>query len=269
MKSLRNDILICCPSYKRADQVDTLRYLRGITVYVSESEASLYRYHNQRAAAGGKIVAMPDKVQGNIARVRNWILDQNRDRTVCIVDDDLQYVGYFEGDQEVKLDEKMFGVFLQKYTRIAHELGSPLWGINLNIDKQCYREYTPFSFTSVVLAPFMVHISPVCRFDENIPLKEDYDFCLQTLNRHRKILRVNKYHYLTKQGGAKTGLGQTGGCASMRSLDEERRQLELLRRKWGDNIVQLDGLEKSRSHKSVKEKRFDINPVIRIPIMGV
>lgn len=266
MKSSKADILVCCPSYKRPTQVDTLRYLQKISVYVSESEALNYRKSNP----GADIRTMPDKVQGNIARVRNWILDQNKGRVVCIVDDDLQWIGWHEQDEAFKIEgEDQLYAFIKKYTLIAKELETPLWGINLNMDKQCYREYTPFSLTSVVLAPFMVHIDPVCRFDENIPLKEDYDFCLQTLNRHRRILRVNKYHYLTKQGGGKTGIGQTGGCASMRSLREERRQLALLQAKWGDKIIQLDGLENSRSHKSSKQRSFDINPIVRVPIKGV
>ncbi len=265
MKS-SSEILICCPSYKRAQQVDTLKYLPNIVVYVADKEGGAYRYFNPQA----HIRVMPDNIQGNIARVRNWILDQNPGRTVCIVDDDLQFIGLHEAGEQKKLEnEQQVRQFIAKYTRIAQELGTPLWGINVNMDKQCYREYTPFSFTSVVLAPFMVHIKPECRFDESMPLKEDYDFCLQTLNRHRKILRVNKYHYLTKQGGAATGRGQTGGCGSMRSLDEELRQLKLLQKKWGSDIVKVDGLEKSRSHKSQKEKRFDINPVVRVPIGGI
>lgn len=260
------EILVCCPSYKRAERVETLRYLPEICVYVSESERVNYQKANPRA----NIQAMPTKVQGNIARVRNWILDQNKGRPVCIVDDDLQYIGYYEGDEQKRIEGMaQLQVFLQKYTVLAQDLGTPLWGVNVNMDKQCYREYTPFSFTSVVLAPFMVHIDPVCRFDETMPLKEDYDFCLQTLNAHRKILRVNKFHYLVKQGGSRTGQGQTGGCASMRSLDEEKRQLGLLQKKWGQRIVQVDALDNSRSHKSSKTKSFDINPVIRIPIGGI
>jgi hypothetical protein len=262
-----SDILVCCPSYKRPF-VETLAYLPHCRVYVAESEEAEYR--RQNIGKGLDLKTMPDKIQGNIARVRNWILDQNKGRIVCIIDDDLQWIGWHEGEALCRIEtEHQLNRFLAKYSLMAMELGTPLWGINVNMDKQCYREYTPFSFTSVVLAPFMVHIDPVCRFDEAIPLKEDYDFCLQTLNRHRKILRVNKFHYLTKQGGSKSGAKQTGGCAAMRSLDEEKRQLLLLQKKWGNQIVQADALEHSRSHSSEKSKNFDVNPIIRVPIGGI
>lgn len=266
MNSLQSKFLVCCPSYRRPTQVDTLRYFPNISVYIAAGEMAQYRLANRDA----NLVAMPNKVQGNIARVRNWILDHNKDKIICIVDDDLQYIGYYEKDVEYKIEseDQLMG-FLEKYTQVAIDLETPLWGININLDKQCYREYTPFSLTSVVMAPFMVHIHPTCRFDEQLPLKEDYDFCLQTLNRHRKILRVNKYHYLTKQGGSKTGVNQSGGCAVSRSLDKEESQLDLLQKKWGSRIVQRDSLDNSRSHSSKKEKAFDINPVVRVPILGI
>lgn len=262
--------IVCCPSYRRPDQVETLKLFPSVRVYVAEKEYGLYKYHNQKAARNRQIVAMPDNVQGNIARVRNWILDQHKNEAVCIIDDDLMYLAQWRGDQAYRVEnEAELVAILQKYTLMAMELGTPLWGMNVNLDKQCYREYSPFSLTSVVLAPFMVHVKTPHRFDESIPLKEDYDFCLQTLNENRKILRVNSYHYLSRQGCNKTSAGQTGGCAASRSVAEEHRQLALLQKKWGSTIVKVDSLDKSQSHKSEKRKAFDINPIIRVPIMGI
>ena len=36
------------------------------------------------------------------------------------------------------------------------------------------------------------------RYDPNLPLKEDYDFCIQICNDERQILRFNQYS-LTKE----------------------------------------------------------------------
>jgi hypothetical protein len=141
--------------------------------------------------------------------------------------------------------------------------GVKLWGINVNYDKQCYREYTPFSLTSYIGGPFMVHIDTDLRFDERLPLKEDYDYTLQHLNKYRKVLRVNKFFYVVKQ------MEQVGGCATYRNLEREIEQLNLLRKKWGSRIVQNDSLENSRSHKSDKKRTFDVNPIIRVPIGGI
>lgn len=254
------DIIVCAPSYRRADNVDTLKYLPSTKIYVAESEAPAYRQHN----SPGNIVAVPDSFQGNLCRIRNKILDDNKGKIVCIIDDDLRMIYFFENRERKKIStEDEFQNFLLKYSILADDLGVKLWGINVNPDKQCYREYTPFSMVSYIGGPFMVHMDTDLRFDEKLPLKEDYDFTLQTLNKYRKVLRVNKYSYEAKQ------TEQAGGCAVYRNVDREREQLMLLRKKWGSGIVRDDSLENSRSHKSSKLKRFDINPLIVAPIRGV
>ena len=137
--------------------------------------------------------------------------------------------------------------------------------MNVNYDRQCYRENTPFSTISYIGGPFQVFLrGNECFYDEALPLKEDYDMTLQQLRRHRIALRLNKYFYRVKQSE------QVGGCATYRNLDKEREQLETLRRKWGARIVRFDFSD--RSHKGVKSRNavfIDYNPVIKSPIRGV
>jgi hypothetical protein len=108
----------------------------------------------------------------------------------------------------------------------------------LNFDKQAYREYSPFSFTSVILGPFMVHLKHDLRFDERFPTKDDYDFSIQVLNKYRRILRFNKYFYVCKMAGS--GSGQVGGHAHIRNVHNEMAQVIGLQKKWGSKIVKLD-----------------------------
>lgn len=255
---MRNEIAICAPSYKRPDKVDTLKYLPSTKIYIDEREYPEYRKHNPMA----NLVPVNPKHQGNLCRIRNKILDDHRNGIVCIIDDDLKEIACFENNQRIKLKtEAEVFAFLAKYTLVAEEMGVRLWGININNDKQCYREYTPFSLTSYIGGPFMVHIRPELRFDERLPLKEDYDFTLQHLNRYRRVLRVNKFYYVVKQ------VQQTGGCAVYRNIEREKEQLALLQKKWGKDIVRVDTGE--RNHKTTKERPIDINPVLMAPIKGV
>lgn len=252
-------ISVAAPSYKRPNAVDTLTYLPSTKIYVDEKEADEYRKNYPKA----NIVAVESKYQGNVCRIRNKILEDHKNEIVCIIDDDLRSIAYFEKDVDHKIpDEYSFLAFLYKYTQMALDMDIRLWGINVNFDKQCYREYTPFSFTSYIGSPFMVHIRPELRFDERLSLKEDYDFTLQNLNKYRRTLRVNKYHYVVKQ------VDQPGGCAAYRNMDREKEQLLLLQKKWGSDIVRIDA-GKSRSHKSEKVRGFDINPIIHAPIVGI
>ena len=254
------DISIVCPSYKRPSRVDTLIYLPSCTVYVSTVEEAEYKKHYPKA----NIVGVDPKYQGNVCRIRNKILDDHQGGIVLIIDDDLNYIGYHENKKMVKLkNEDEVKSFLHKYTVIALDLGVRLWGINLSPDRQNYREQAPFSLTSYIGSPFMVHINPELRFDERFSLKEDYDFTLQCLNRYRKVLRVNKFVYAVRQAE------QTGGVADYRNIDREMEQLKLLQKKWGKDIVKTESLKFSRNHRTSKVRNFDINPIIHPPIKGV
>jgi hypothetical protein len=255
-------ISVNAPSYKRPDNVDVLRYLPNVKIWVDISEYDKYKTNYPLA----NIISCPTGVQGNICRIRNYIIDKEQpdNDVVCIIDDDLKYIGYFEKGQTIKIEtEEQFIAFIEKYSILASDLGVKLWGINVNPDKQNYREYTPFSFLSYVGSPFGCHLKTDLRYDEKFSLKEDYDFTLQNLNKYRKVLRVNKYFYNVKQ------CEQVGGCAAYRNIKKELSQIEELQKKWGKHIVKCESLENSRSHKTTKKRKFDINPIIIAPIKGV
>ena len=116
---------------------------------------------------------------------------------------------------------------------------------------------------SYIGSPFSVFLKGnECIYDERLPLKEDYDMTLQQLNKYRYVLRVNKFFYQVRQSE------QEGGCAVYRNYDEEEKQLRMLQRKWGIDIVKED--KNLRSHNIKREKkRIDYNPIIKVPISGV
>lgn len=252
------NISINCPSHKRP-KVKTLDYLPFCKVWVSEDELPEYKKQNEGATFG--IL----KRQGNVSIARNEILQAEFDAgadVVCIIDDDIKGIYHFEkspynnfGYEKKKVEAAEFEEFIYNGSIMAQDIGAYLWGVNLNKDNLSYRHSRPFSTTGIILGPFSCHIrGSECRYDERIPLKEDYDMALQHLNRYRKILRFNKYHYDCKQSA------QAGGCAVIRNYQAERQQFDLLRKKWGDKIVREDKNSK---------KAFDYNPIIRVPICGL
>ena len=256
-------ISVCCPSLQRPHVV-TLQYLPFCRVYVDPSEAAEYRRINPDAA----IVECAPGIQGNVCRVRNHILDREFAAgadAVVTVDDDMTGIFYFEGGKEKHLlPGDRFLAFAEKYSRLALEWGFKMWGLNINMDPQCYRECCPFSTLSFLGGPFQAFLrGGECRYDERLPLKEDYDMTLQQLNRYRGVLRVNKFHYVVKQSE------QCGGCATYRNLDAERDQLLLLRRKWGRRIVRCDTMDRSHKANAARVGTFDYNPIIKVPIGGV
>jgi len=244
---------IYCASYKRANICKTHKYLKDITYVVMEQEAEKYKkIHDQ-------IWVIPNEVQGNLARVWNYILDNSPEKNIVTIDDDIKYFGRWNGNKSVRLNEQEVYNMIQEGMQLAQDLNVVYWGLNCLADKGAYREYTPFGTCQYIGGPFQAHINNDLRYDEQIYLKEDYDMTLQVLNAYRKNIRMNMYHYVCEQATI------IGGCADYRNVAKEIEQNKKLQKKWGSKIVRFDKSNKS----SGKEKSFDINPIINVPIKGV
>jgi len=243
-------------SYKRADIARTHKYIPFTTYVVMESEADEYRKIHD------KVWAIPDEVQGNLARVWNYILDNAEGNgNIITIDDDIKYFGRWNGAEQIKLCEEGAYNMMQEGMQLAEDMDVRYWGLNCIADKGSYREYTPFGTRQYIGGPFQAHRNNDLRYDEAIYLKEDYDMTLQVLNKYRKNLRLNMYHYICEQATIK------GGCADYRSIGREMAQNELLRKKWGSKIVKTDSGASQVNRK--KKTSYDINPIIKIPISGV
>lgn len=269
MKYKNKEIAVCCPSYKRP-YIETLNYLPFCKVYVAPEEYESYLEFNHKHK--DNIVKCPKGIQGNVSRIRNYILNTefaNGADIVCIVDDDLKAIEHFEMSEDktyayekVKVKHTELLDFIYRYSLLCDEWGYKMWGVNINSDTMSFRQYSPFSTNSVVLGPFGVFLKGMeCRYDEALPLKEDYDIFIQNCNKYRGVLRLNGYHYICRQSE------QKGGCAQYRNMEREKQQFEMLQKKWGSNIVRLDTSNKGRSKKN--RKYIDYNPIIKIPIKGI
>lgn len=245
-------VKIIAPSYKRPEKSITQSKYPFVHLVVMESERDAY------VDNGNDIIVCPDAIQGNLCRVRNWILDtQFDDETECIViiDDDCKGVGRFDGQKKVWFDGDELLEWCEAQTILCKQLGFMHWGVNCIPDKGAYHEHKPMGWKQYIGGPFQGHIKESeCRYDENLSLKEDYDMTLQHLQRYGGVLRLNYAFYDVKQAE------QAGGCASYRNLNEEKRQFWALQRKWGKDIVQRDPKSK---------RSFDFNPILKIPIKGV
>jgi len=245
-------MIIAIPSYKRAENCITAQIFKKGVICCHEFEVEEYKKHNKN-----EIKSIPDELKGKgMAVIRNWILDNFKDEEILMLDDDIEAVGYYENCEQYLMNEQEFYAFVDMAFRMTKEVGTKLWGLNLQFDKKFYREYSPFSLSSVVLGPcFGVIKDKGVRFDEQLGLKEDYDYSLQVLNKYRKILRFNKYHYVCGHIKVK------GGCASYRTSDKELEQAQKFQAKWGSRIVKIQRLTQGGN--------ASINPVVNIPINGI
>lgn len=259
-------IRICCPSYRRP-KVKTLEYINNTSVYVAENEFEEYIKENKGFEKN--IVKVSNEIQGNLCRIRNYIIKkefENGAEVVLIVDDDLEGIYLWQGTKEmpykkVKIEGKDIIDFIEKYSLICKEFGFEFWGLNCNNDALSYRQCSPFSTIGYIGGPFQCFLSDKILYDERLPLKEDYDMTLQQCNINRGVLRLNFAFYNCKQSE------QKGGCATYRNFEKEKKQLELLQKKWGKEIVKIDKVKNSNQKR---EKAYiDYNPIIKVPIKGI
>jgi hypothetical protein len=239
------------PSYKRPEKSITQKTYPFVKLVVKESEAKSYTEN------GNDIVVCPDNIQGNLCRVRNWILDNLFDDADCIViiDDDCRYVGRWEKQKRIKFNQNQLYNFCVSNSILCKELDFKFWGCNIIEDKKAYKEYIPISFLSYIGGPFQAHLKDSeIRYDENLPLKEDYDITLQHIKKYGGCMRVNYSHYMVKQAE------QVGGCSTYRNTETEKEQFFTLQKKWGKDVIQRDKNSK---------RSFDFNPVMKVPIKGM
>lgn len=257
---MENKIVFCIPSYKRGDKpLLTLKHIPNALVFVDASEAEQYKNTNKDA----EIVAVPSGVQGNLCRIRNYILDycfNKQAYAVVIMDDDINCF-YKVGEKNNhaltfnKMDSTTLMNAVATIANVAENVGAKMFGVNPNaVDGLTFRETQPFTFVNYIGGPFQGFLNNPIRYDERLPLKEDYDMTLQHLLKYRRIVRCEFVRYSAKMHENK------GGCAEVRDIDTENAQFKLLQSKWGSNIVRRD--------KSCK-KGVDINPLLKIPLKGV
>tara|TARA_A100000172_G_scaffold61870_1_gene41250 strand:+ start:1022 stop:1753 length:732 start_codon:yes stop_codon:yes gene_type:complete len=235
------------PSYKRAETSITQNYLPFCKYVVAEFEAEKYIKNKK------DVWVVPNEAQGSVSKIRNYILNNAESKKIVMLDDDMTRIGRWQNQKVKKLNAEEVLEFCENAFNLCDDLNIKYWGMNLLPDKGAYREYTPFSLTVPILGPFQAFNNLDLRYSESLPLKEDYDLSLQVLNKYRKTLRFNAYHYYVKQHT------NIGGCADYRTLEREKAQIIAFQKKWGKQIVQED--------KS--SKGFDINPIVKIPIRGV
>lgn len=217
---------------------------------VHEFEAEEYK----KAYPDNELMILPDSTKGNMAKVRNYIRDHAESKYLVMIDDDVSEIGFHEELKTNPIGLIAVMDFLEKGFLLCEEVGTVLWGINLQSDPKFYREYSPFSFLSPVLGPFSCHVindeAKRIRYDHRLGLNEDYDFFLQVMHKYHKVYRNNKYYY--KAGHLK----DAGGCGAYRILDEEIKQAEIMQKKWGKKVVKYN-FKKST------------NPRISVPIKGI
>jgi hypothetical protein len=250
---------VIIPSYKRSHDLKGKDYFLMAKYCVPESQREEY----VSVVGEDRVICLPDTEDGDIVRKRNWIL-RNIPRPLIMIDDDVSEIGYYEsrggkvdGNHKIKILDKnaLIGFFEHNFL-LAEEFGVKMWGLAQNQDNRIYKEFLPFNLSNIILGPFQAHLDHDLYFDERVGTKDDYDMAIQQLNKYRKVLRLNKFHYICEHGDNK------GGIVSYRTREKEIEYCKQIMLKWGKKIIQ---------YKIPPGKMTDLLNAkkVNIPIKGV
>ena len=216
------EFLVCIPSAGRAEKVGqyTLSLFPNATLVVPPREVGAYQQ-----ATGLEV--LPQKGSG-VSAARNTILDTFPGHDILMLDDDVRELGVFVGGEkrpwntpgeQQKEIAKLFA-----FTRFKRGL---VFSCAPVPNAFYFSSKKPISTNLFLIGTFTGYLAkcPV-RYDETMPVKEDYDFTVRVWLACGIALRFNyvycdAVHYTNR-----------GGAVTTRNDDTEREAISILLGRW-------------------------------------
>ena len=233
---------IIIPSKNRVETLrdNALKLLPDATVCVGESEAEAYR------EVTDNILTHPDDVVG-IGPLRQWIIDHVDDELLVMADDDVHGVITRGGIRnKVDRDPQRAMAIIERVGIAARDAGAHVFGFSQGGGPLQFQPFNPFTLSTWVGGLVGVVGKAPIRYDEDLLLRADIDYCLKSLRRHRFVWVDNRYNILHRRFGGR------GGNAGNRS-----------RRRHEEEIARL--LERWRPFIEHKQAKGTTRLVIRVP----
>jgi hypothetical protein len=195
--------------------------------------------------APGRVWPHPDTIKGLTPKL-NHLLDAKADfDAVVFVDDDIVSVQrcFVEpGEGGTIRDPQLIEAIIQNTFRLARDIGAYYFGWEAsNGALRYYTGLKPISLTGYINGCAMgFRRGHGLRFDERIVAKNDFDIAAANAFAHRMCVKDCRYTFCQRE----TFTGK-GGQSAFRTSVTEKRDVELLRKKWGD-IFHMGGFSGTR-----------------------
>lgn len=194
-----------------------------------------------RVVGSDRILTHPDLVKGLTPKL-NWILERfergtapfgHADALVFIDDDILSVQRCFveKGEPATIRDPELVEAIIANTARLARDVGAYYFGWEAsNGALRYYTGLKPFMLTGYINGCAMGFMrGHGLRFDERIVAKNDFDIAAMNAWKHRLCVKDCRYTFCQKE----TFTGR-GGQAAFRTSATEKKDVALLRKKWGD-----------------------------------
>jgi len=232
-------------SSNRSENIEKMHDILGFepTWYVGDKETKDYKK------------AKNVKESGGLCESRNEILrDAFKKDLICVeLSDDLYNLELAINKEEKK--DLSFYEALEIIKKAMDKNNAYYGGCAPTANLFYYNEEKPISTDKFIVGDFIM-IKP-CNifFDENLKLKEDYDYTLQHLKEYQSVARCNNVLASFKHRTNK------GGAVAFRTSELEQKTIKQLHSKWGSQIVlnprrENEILMKYKPELNLQEKLF-------------
>lgn len=208
-------------SARRPDAVEAMQpHLDGLeaTWYVAEGEGELYR---ERGAA--KVVEA-----GPLCRARNLAIERAfQEGKDCLqLSDDCTGFQWATGTKREHVKPITLRAVAMHLWKSADQVGAYLAGA-MPTANPFYASPGKIQVAHFIVGDTMlIRQGTPLRFDENLLLKEDYDYTAQHLYRHGRVARVGSLLAGYRHGS------NPGGAVAYRDPHKEQAAISLLKAKW-------------------------------------
>jgi hypothetical protein len=118
-----------------------------------------------------------------------------------------------------------------KLSEASRETGAKLAGAAPTTNLFYFKPENRLSTSSFIVGDFMLIQPCPMRFDEELRLKEDYDYTLKHLARYNVVARCNDlFAYFTHRSNG-------GGAVEYRTAEREQEAIARLKQAWGARIA--------------------------------
>lgn len=230
------------PTYRKKE-VKTAETFKGLDYLLFCDEEDFEKWNDKY-----NCYLLPDGVQGNIARVRNYILKYARENKIemfSMCDDDISKLYIYDSTLKSRLKELSgaeYDYILDRFSETFYQKENCVgWSMNETSQPRDYKGEIGCNNACFMSGTFSIYFTDriTFQFDERLSLKEDYDFTLQALTNGKIIYKFKGLFYLPER--VTTGLKNFGGCSTYRTSEREQEQIKLMKEKWGDLIKYKDG----------------------------
>jgi len=217
------EYIITCISHRRADNVDKIIETTGTTniVFVVNDQQDYEQYKKKgvKCLIGGSLTK-------NRNKALEYCFNQNK---ICIqIDDDLKKISInnFTGKRTGETTNVLNSInilmpaFLNSNCLYAGAppTDNPFFAIE------------PTRENILITAPFTMTKPSSIRYDENLMLKEDYDYTLQHIKNGSGCIRFAQFLFSFQSST------NQGGVVDYRTLELEQKTIKQLQNKWGECI---------------------------------